>query len=69
MDSPRKKVYKRKIQKRLKDDIEEVGSSQWMRVVQYRMVWRELWRPAAGSGMRGRDDYDHDDDDNGSMDR
>ena len=39
--------------RRWRDNIEEVGSSQWMRVAQNRSAWRELWRPSASSGMNG----------------
>ena len=39
--------------RRCRDNIEEVGSSQWMRVAQNRSAWRELWRPSASSGMNG----------------
>ena len=39
--------------RRWRDNIEEVGGSQWMRVAQNRNAWRELWRPSASSGMNG----------------
>ena len=39
--------------RRLRDYIEEVGSSQLMRVDQNRRAWRELWRPSASSSMNG----------------
>ena len=39
--------------RRWRDNIEEVGSSQWMGVAQNRNAWRELWRPSASSGMNG----------------
>ena len=39
--------------RRWRDNIEKVGSSQWMRVAQNRSAWRELWRLSASSGMNG----------------
>ena len=47
--------------RRWRDNIEEVGSSQWMRVAQNRSAWRELWRPSASSGMNGQENDDDDD--------
>ena len=47
--------------RRWRDNIEEVGSSQWMRMAQNRSAWRELWRPSASSGMNGWDNDDDDD--------
>ena len=38
---------------RWRDNIEEVGSSQWMRVAQTRNAWCELWRPSVISGRNG----------------
>ena len=38
--------------RRWRDNIKEVGSSQWMRVAQHRSAWCELWRPSASSGMK-----------------
>ena len=38
--------------RRWRDDIEEVGGSQWMRVAQDRSAWCKLWRPYASSGMK-----------------
>ena len=40
--------------RRWRDSIEEVGSSQWMRVTQDRSAWPEVW-PSASSGMNGWD--------------
>ena len=37
--------------RRWRDNIEKVGSSQWMRVAQNRSAWRELWSSSARSGM------------------
>ena len=37
--------------RRWRDNIEEVGSRQWMRVAQKRSAWRKLWRSSASSGM------------------
>ena len=39
--------------RRWRDNIEEVGSSQWMRVAQNRSTWCELWRLSASSAMNG----------------
>ena len=39
--------------RRWRDNIEEVGSSQWMRVAQDRSARHELSRPSASSGMNG----------------
>ena len=38
---------------RWRDNIKEVGGSQWMKVAQNRSAWHELWRPSAISGMNG----------------
>ena len=51
--------------RRWRDNIEEVGSSQWMRVAQNRSAWSHLWRPSASRGMNGYDDDDDDDDGGG----
>ena len=47
-----------RLKRRWRDDFEEVGSSQWMKMAQNRSAWRELWRPSASSGMNGWDDDD-----------
>ena len=39
--------------RRWRDNIEEVGSSHWMREAQSRSAWCELWRPSASSGVNG----------------
>ena len=39
--------------RRLRDNIEELGSSQWIRVAQNRSACRKLWRPSASSGVNG----------------
>ena len=44
--------------RRWRDNIEEVDSSQWMRVTQNRSAWCKLWRPSSSSGMNGRVDDD-----------
>ena len=39
--------------RRWRDNIEEVGSSHWMRVAQNQSAWREFLRSFASSGMNG----------------
>ena len=56
MDTQRRKASKRKTQKEIGDNIEKVGSSQWMRVAQDRSAWSELWRPFASNGINAGDD-------------
>ena len=45
------KRVRRRLEMRWRDNIEEVGASQWMRVAQDRSAWCVLWRPYARSGM------------------
>ena len=55
MDTQRMKTSKERPKWRWRDNIEEVGSSQWIRLAQDSSAWRELWRPAVAS-----DDADDD---------
>ena len=45
------KLVRGRPKRRWKDNIEDVGSTQWMGVAQNRNAWHELWRPSASSGM------------------